>query len=245
MSLIRVSEKKIAANRANAQKSRGPTTPEGKVRSSRNACKHHLYARKFIMPAAWEARIWDVVNPCAATVADPFVRARLADYYFLKQWRIELYAYESRLLNQSIARHRSATRGIRAFLTQDHLFHAIESRIHVVHAHSQRARLAWRRAQRENRETQTTPNVAETKPLTMAAAAGSSPLASPPIHPTVGRVPEFPELREVVGRQGGECLQLGGLPGVVAAQFLSQDRGYARGHLRCGASVQKQCPGAA
>lgn len=43
------SPKKIAANRRNAQKSTGPKTPEGKARSSENAVKHALYARKPIL----------------------------------------------------------------------------------------------------------------------------------------------------------------------------------------------------
>ena len=37
-----VSERQLAANRANAQKSTGPTSEEGKNRSRRNACRHHL-----------------------------------------------------------------------------------------------------------------------------------------------------------------------------------------------------------
>lgn len=38
------SEKQIAANRANAQKSRGPRSPGGKARASRNATRHGLAA---------------------------------------------------------------------------------------------------------------------------------------------------------------------------------------------------------
>ena len=38
-----VSKKRLKANRANAQKSTGPRTPLGKLRSSRNAVKHGFY----------------------------------------------------------------------------------------------------------------------------------------------------------------------------------------------------------
>ena len=39
-----VSDKKVAANRNNAQKSTGPKTPRGKANSRRNAVKHGLFA---------------------------------------------------------------------------------------------------------------------------------------------------------------------------------------------------------
>ena len=42
-----VSEKQFAANRANAAKSTGPRSPDGRARSSRNSCKHGLASEKF------------------------------------------------------------------------------------------------------------------------------------------------------------------------------------------------------
>jgi hypothetical protein len=42
-----VSEKRLAANRANAAHSTGPRTPEGKTRSSQNSRKHGFAAAKF------------------------------------------------------------------------------------------------------------------------------------------------------------------------------------------------------
>ena len=44
-----ISEKKLAANRKNAQKSTGPKTEKGKQVVSQNAVKHGLYARALIL----------------------------------------------------------------------------------------------------------------------------------------------------------------------------------------------------
>lgn len=170
MSLIRVSEKKIAANRANGRKSQGPSTPAGKDRSSRNACTHHLYARKFTIHPVWQQRIAAIVGPAIESVENPLEREPLARYLFLMQWIEELASFETRLLNQSIARHHGDfARGVHHFATTSPLFLAIGARRHALHRQANRARLEWKRAQR-----QTTPNVVEKKPLTMAAAAGAS-----------------------------------------------------------------------
>ncbi len=44
-----ISERKLAANRANAQLSTGPRTTQGKARSSRNALKHGLLSSQILL----------------------------------------------------------------------------------------------------------------------------------------------------------------------------------------------------
>jgi len=59
---MRVTQKKLEANRRNAQKSTGPKTAMGKLISSRNATKHGLYAHDLILdsPALTEhKKVWD------------------------------------------------------------------------------------------------------------------------------------------------------------------------------------------
>jgi hypothetical protein len=45
-----ISAKKLAANRANAKKSTGPRTPEGKRRSSKNAVTHGMFCNDTVLP---------------------------------------------------------------------------------------------------------------------------------------------------------------------------------------------------
>src|SRR4051812_17702386 len=45
-----LSEKQLAANRANAKKSTGPRTPQGKTRSSMNRLLHGLRSRTVALP---------------------------------------------------------------------------------------------------------------------------------------------------------------------------------------------------
>jgi hypothetical protein len=45
-----VSERRLAANRANAQKSTGPRTPEGKSRSALNATRHGILSQVLHLP---------------------------------------------------------------------------------------------------------------------------------------------------------------------------------------------------
>lgn len=101
-----ISDKQLAANRANAQKSTGPKTEAGKARSMFSGLKHGLYARDVVLPgedtAAYDAMLADL---CAAL--EPHGRAeedlvrRAADM----SWRLGRSAsIEAGLLNPDWSR---------------------------------------------------------------------------------------------------------------------------------------------
>src|SRR4029078_5497460 len=55
------SEKQIAANRANAKRSTGPNTSDGKARSRMNAWKHGLRADKVVI-AGEDVKDWQAIQ---------------------------------------------------------------------------------------------------------------------------------------------------------------------------------------
>jgi hypothetical protein len=67
-----VSARKIAANRLNARKSRGPRTRAGKARASRNALRHGLAAFSRQNPALFE-QTWRMAKAICGDDRDPLV----------------------------------------------------------------------------------------------------------------------------------------------------------------------------
>jgi hypothetical protein len=83
------SKKQIAANRANAGKSTGPRTPEGKAVSSQNASRYDLLAKSFVLRSECPARFQTFIdsfyaefNPATATEAE------LVDTMATARWRM-------------------------------------------------------------------------------------------------------------------------------------------------------------
>ena len=100
-----VSEAKLAANRANALKSTGPKTPEGKARSAANACRHELLALNATL--SFESRPLYIARQQAieATLA-PRNEAEqsVVDEYVHLTWNLtRIRAVSTRLLDDACA----------------------------------------------------------------------------------------------------------------------------------------------
>lgn len=84
-----MTEKKLAANRRNALRSTGPTSPEGKARVSRNAVKHGLLARDALLPTE-DAEAFDAFRLRLVSTLAPVgdVEALLVDRIVGLAWRL-------------------------------------------------------------------------------------------------------------------------------------------------------------
>jgi hypothetical protein len=83
------SPEQYAANRLNAEKSHGPTSPEGRTRSSINALRHGLTSRVVVLPsedmAAYRAFSKEIVDSLDAQTP---VERQFAQTVADNQWRI-------------------------------------------------------------------------------------------------------------------------------------------------------------
>ena len=84
-----MTDKRIAANRANAQRSTGPRTAEGKKKVSQNALKHGLTARSVTTPdediqiyETFKGRLYEELDP--QTVVETALTEQIAN----KLWRV-------------------------------------------------------------------------------------------------------------------------------------------------------------
>jgi hypothetical protein len=101
------SKRKSRASRANGAKSKGPVTPEGKARSSRNALKHGLNSEIVVLPHEDRAAFEDLrdsymerFQPAGQPEAD------LVETMASARWRLNrLVAIESRLFEKEMVLH--------------------------------------------------------------------------------------------------------------------------------------------
>jgi hypothetical protein len=90
-----VSQRRTESNRANAQLSTGPRTPDGKLASSRNSTKHGLASGTLLIPgedpAGFEALLNDLLEEHQpATPTEDLLVKEMAQSYWLTQRAIQL-----------------------------------------------------------------------------------------------------------------------------------------------------------
>ena len=86
-----VSERKLAANRRNAQRSTGPRTPRGKAVSSLNATRHGLASSSPVVPSLEDSAAWEVHRDDTVAALAPVGRLEttLAERVALILWRLD------------------------------------------------------------------------------------------------------------------------------------------------------------
>ncbi|HUL32629.1 MAG TPA: hypothetical protein VL128_01990 [Candidatus Eisenbacteria bacterium] len=101
---------KIAASRGNGKRSNGPTSPEGKAKSSRNSYKHGFFARQPLPPGEAGAALWGAYQDLVAGIWG---------YYkpvgYLEGLLTEKIATESIRFSRLLTFERELTRGINLF----------------------------------------------------------------------------------------------------------------------------------
>ncbi len=103
MSNRQLSEKQLAANRANAARSTGPRTPEGKSRSAQNARRHGFAAAEFIVVRAEhldevadiKADLVAVYHPVNSEELSALERIALTRHTVLRASRLEAGLFSS------------------------------------------------------------------------------------------------------------------------------------------------------
>jgi len=91
------SQTKLLANRLNAQKSTGPKTPEGKVRSSLNSVTHAAYCKVLLLPGESKEHFEEVRQTLHETI-DPrdAVELTLFERLLSAKWKLYRIAREQR-----------------------------------------------------------------------------------------------------------------------------------------------------
>jgi hypothetical protein len=99
--------KKIAANRANAQKSTGPRTPEGRIRAALNSLKHGLNSKHVVVPgevaadfADFRRALQDEFQPADADQALLFEHMVAAAWRLRRIRRLETNMFDALLVHK-------------------------------------------------------------------------------------------------------------------------------------------------
>jgi hypothetical protein len=181
-----IGPKRLAANRANAQKSTGPTTPEGKAISSLNAVKSGLTGKAVLLPsddvAAYEAhiaRFQKELQPVSDR--ETHLVQSLAD----TQWRLDrIPNLETGLFALGRMRYADlfadvSDEQLRTMLLDTHILMTDAKHFKNLHLQESRLRRQYEKDRQELRQLQAerkekeAPTRPETKPALRVAAVGS------------------------------------------------------------------------
>jgi hypothetical protein len=100
-----MTKKRLAANRRNALKSTGPTSPEGKARASMNALKHGLRSSSLAVPILENAEDWEAHRRFVLQDLAPvgYLERILAERIAAILWRLgRVVRYESAVVSNAI-----------------------------------------------------------------------------------------------------------------------------------------------
>ena len=148
-----------ARNRANAQKSTGPRTPEGKRNSSQNAISHGFLARSILLPGESAARFHALLasyarrfQPASQDEHDLVETMAVCRWRLLRIWTLESSAlsHEQRQQSASTAHEEPPTQIMLAARALDHPPRSQET----LARHEVRLDRAWHRAADRLREIQ-------------------------------------------------------------------------------------------
>ena len=155
-----LTDPQLARNRANAQKSTGPRTPEGKRNSSQNAISHGFLARSILLPGESAARFHALLasyarrfQPASQDEHDLVETMAVCRWRLLRSWTLESTAltHEQRQQSASTAHEEPPTQIMLAARALDHPPRSQEA----LGRHEVRLDRAWHRAADRLREIQT------------------------------------------------------------------------------------------
>jgi hypothetical protein len=228
-----ISEKQLAANRANAKKSTGPRTAAGKASSSRNALKSAIYANAIIIegedrddldalrdgyyrdfaPATTDERI------LLDKVIEMAWRVKRLDATYNQMWMLEMDS------NRSSPDQKDATRNVRPFNGNDNQFAKLRREYTTYDRAFHRARTELIKSQK-----------------TRAQSANHSTQPTLP-QPPNGFVPAIPHTLPLLPSQPPDCASastslppLRHSPGIHAARSISHP-------LRVSSASRRLCGG--
>ena len=217
-----VSPRKLAANRANAHRSTGPQTAEGKAKSSQNSCKHGFFARK-PLPAGeegdqlWEEYrdlvdgIWEYYQP------EGYMEGLLTEKIATESIRFSrLLDYESKYLGQKQAFYFQGVDRVLRFQSaiNRQLFQTI---------HELERLQANRKAQRNRPEDQRNDGVEQTAPAPTEPEAPQRQGSGVPREPANEQMPANPR-NEGVATPDVAGLGLSGRNGATPSAQATTDR---------------------